>query len=49
LVGSQAAIAGPFASTAAASAAIVFRMFRTRFLPYLFVYPGKYRSFPVSL
>src|SRR5712671_9761 len=36
LVGSQAAIAGAFASTAA-SAATVFMIFRMRFLPYVFV------------
>src|ERR1700693_2828448 len=40
LVGSQAAIAGALASTAA-SALTVLMIFRTRFLPYVFVYCGK--------
>src|SRR5258706_10614497 len=40
-VGSHAAIAGAFANTAA-SAAIAFITFRTRFLPYAFVYPGNF-------
>src|SRR6266852_8166646 len=39
LVGSQLAITGALASTAD-SAAAALMMFRTRFLPYVFVYPG---------
>ncbi len=50
LVGSQAAIAGTLASTAA-SAAIAFMIFRTRFLPYALVCSGVIPEFgwPVSL
>jgi hypothetical protein len=41
-VGSHAAIAGAFASTTAASAAIIFMIFRTRFPPYVLVCAGVY-------
>jgi hypothetical protein len=42
LLGSQAAIAGALASMAV-NAAPTFMIFCTRFLPYVFVYPGNFR------